>query len=384
MPGSRERVAKAFEHVAPDRTPLFEIFCQYHPIYWDVCGRNPATDARMHWDALAEGITWEELIALEARAAFEIHRHFGVDMVRLGGSSSPDLRRPVKTGPDTWELNGAEHFYNERTNLVEPSARLADSEKQTEEQVRAQIDQWDGSVGESSDAAFVVFERVKARAAAEGLDWVYMGEVGAGTGTAFWPPFMLMWLATDPGVLRAWVHMQKASAFARTRDLVARGCTVIAMGGDVGCDKGSFISPSHYREFVLPTIQEHVDLIHDLGALAVYTSDGNHWDIAEEFFFDSRADGYKEVDKAAGMTWPRLMAAGVSERVCIIGNMDARHTMCLGTVEEVRAETIECLQYGQQSPGGHILHLSHSVHEDVKVENYHALVVAYREYFGIG
>lgn len=83
------------------------------------------------------------------------------------------------------------------------------------------------------------------------------------------------------------------------------------------------------------------------------------------------------------MTWERLIAEGIDRQVCIIGNLDARYTMCLGTTEEVRAEVIACLRYGQQSPGGHILHCSHSVHEDVRPENYHAAVSAYREYFGL-
>ena len=100
-------------------------------------------------------------------------------------------------------------------------------------------------------------------------------------------------------------------------------------------------------------------------------------------FSQSGIDGYKEVDKAAGMTWPRLIEEGVAERVCIIGNIDARHTLCHGTSEEVRTEVIECLKYGERTPGGHMLHASHSVHEDVKVENYCAAVNAYREYFGM-
>jgi uroporphyrinogen decarboxylase len=207
--------------------------------------------------------------------------------------------------------------------------------------------------------------------------------VGAGTGVAFYPPFQLMWLVTEPELLRAWLEMAKAPALHLTRQLVAEGCRIIAMGGDVSSDKGPFLSPRHYREFILPVIQEHIDLIHREGALAVYTSDGTLWPIQQEFFYDSHTDGYMEVDKAAGMTFERLIAAGIAERVCILGNIDARHTLCLGTPAQVRAEVLQCLALGQASPGGHVLHASHSVHEDVKAENYFAVVAAYREYFGL-
>ena len=83
------------------------------------------------------------------------------------------------------------------------------------------------------------------------------------------------------------------------------------------------------------------------------------------------------------MTWPRLVAEGVADRVCIIGNVDARYTMCLGTLEEVKREVIECLDFGGEKPGGHVLHLTHSVHEDIPKENYYAMIDAYRDYFGM-
>jgi uroporphyrinogen-III decarboxylase len=115
----------------------------------------------------------------------------------------------------------------------------------------------------------------------------------------------------------------------------------------------------------------------------VYTSDGNHHAIKDDFFFNSEIDGYKEVDQAAGMTWPWLIENGVDREVCILGNTDARYSLCLGTPEQVKAEVRQSLDYGRQSPGGHILHNSHSVHEDVQVENYYAVIEAYREYFGL-
>ena len=45
MSASTERVARALAHQTPDHTPLFEIYSPYHPIYWDICGRTPATAA---------------------------------------------------------------------------------------------------------------------------------------------------------------------------------------------------------------------------------------------------------------------------------------------------------------------------------------------------
>lgn len=387
MSNRRERVMKAFRHESPDRTPLFEIFQPFHPIHWDICGRNIATDQALCWDALAGGIPREELVEEQAKAQFRICKHFGLDMVRLTGGGVRGMKRPEKTGAKKWRLDGVDYVLNERTKLIQPEnpgAAMADSNKIDEKELIERIENWDGKVEAPSGDSYAVYSRVRELAQDEGIDWVYMAEIGAGTGAAFYPPFQLMWLIAEPGLFRRWLDMVKAGAFARTRDMLKRGYEVIALGGDVSSDKGPFISPAHYHEFILPVIQEHVDIVHEGGGLAVYTSDGNHWPIKDDFFFNSGIDGYKEVDKAAGMTMERLVEEGVDRRVCIIGNLDARHTLCHGTEEEVREEVFNCLELGRKNPGGHILHASHSVHEDVKVENYLAAVRAYREYFGLG
>ncbi|MBI2504923.1 MAG: hypothetical protein HYW07_17025 [Candidatus Latescibacteria bacterium] len=385
MSASAERVARALAHQPPDHTPLFEIYSPYHPIYWDICGRTVATDAGMAWDAMAEGVSYEEMLRATIEAQFLVNKFFQVDMVRLNGGPPRQYTRPVKTGPRTWTLNGVKYHRDERTDLVvleNPAEEASYSHRYDEEQLRKQLEEWDGTVPPLSGPDPVV-DGVRRLAQAEGIEWTYMGEIGCGTGVAFYPPFMLMWLIEEPELIRRWMEYQMAHAFPGTRQLVESGCAVIAMGGDVSCDKGPFISPALYREFILPAIQAHVDLIHQLGAKAVYTSDGNHWPIKQEYFFDSRIDGYKEVDQAAGMHWPRLIAEGVADRICIIGNLDARHNLCHGTEESIKAEVIACLDYGRRSRGGHIIHASHSVHEDMPVANYRAAVDAYREYFGL-
>ena len=386
MRGSAERVASAFAHRAPDRTPLFEMFQQYHPIHWELCGRTVATDEALCWDALAGGISWEELTEEDARAFFAIARHFELDIVHIPPIRPRELPRPMKLGPGRWRLDGVHYALHPRTKLVvleDPSQDYADSRKILEQERIREIESWDGTVQRADPECPRVFRRVQEMAVAEGLDWRYMGEVGAGTGVAFYPPFQLMWVVSEPDLLRRWLEMVKAPAFYETQRQISWGCDIIVMGGDVSSDKGPFLSPAHYREFILPVIQEHIELIHRWGALAVYTSDGNHWPIAEDFFFNSRADGYQEVDKAAGMTMERLVAEGIDARVCILGNIDARHALCLGTTEQVKAEVRRCLELGQVTPGGHILHTSHSVHEGVQAANYHAMVDAYREFFGL-
>ncbi len=386
MAGSAERVRRAFAHQTPDRTPLFEVFWPHHPIHWDVCGRTVATDEALCWDALADGIAWQELTEADALACYTIASYFELDVVHIPPVRPRPFPRPRKLAPRRWLLDGVTYVLNERTRLVvveHPSAQDADSLKVSEVQRRHEIECWDGRVEPVDAACPEVFRRLKELAAADGKDWLYMGEVGAGTGVAFYPPFQLMWIVTEPDLLRRWLDMVKAQAFALTEREIEWGCSLIAMGGDVSGDKGPFLSPRHYHELILPVIQEHVDLIHARGALAVYTSDGNHWPIKEDFFFNSRADGYLEVDKAAGMTMERLIDEGVKDRVCILGNIDARHALCLGTPEQVQAEVRRCLELGSRTPGGHILHTSHSVHEDVRAENYHAMVAAYRQVFGL-
>jgi hypothetical protein len=49
----------------------------------------------------------------------------------------------------------------------------------------------------------------------------------------------------------------------------------------------------------------------------------------------------------------------------------------------VRVEVRACLAWDRRARGGHVLHASHSVHEDVKVTNHRAMVDAYREVFGL-
>ncbi len=143
----------------------------------------------------------------------------------------------------------------------------------------------------------------------------------------------------------------------------------------------SLLSPAHYRQFILPFLQEQSRIFHALGVFVVNGSDGYLWPIADDFLGTSGVDGYIEIDKAAGMDIGELKAR-FGDRICFIGNVDCRYTLCSGTVDDVRRETMECIRKGWGN-GGHILMSSNALHRDVKPRNYLAMVSAYRDFFGI-
>jgi hypothetical protein len=382
-----KRITGAFAHKENDRTPLFELFWPFHPIYWDICGQTVGTNQAMRWNALADGISPEELIKADAEAIFKMAKYFELDMLRVTPKGKRHFERPAKKDKNKWSLNGMDYKWDERIKLVvpdNPDGGKGFSTIEDEESARIVAESFDPNTPPNvPDDTFAVFEEIKKMAAKENIDFVYMAEVPAGTAVAGYQSFIWIWMLEEPELYLKWLGKQSSFGKAVMEEYIKRGIKVIALGGDISCDKGPIISPALYRELVLPTIKDFVNMVHEHDAYAVYTSDGNHWPIKNEFFYESNIDGYKEVDKAAGMTFERLIEEGIDRDVCIIGNIDARHTMCHGTPDKIRNEVINCLNLGRKSPGGHILHTSHSVHEDVPKENYYTMVNTYREYFGM-
>lgn len=70
------------------------------------------------------------------------------------------------------------------------------------------------------------------------------------------------------------------------------------------------------------------------------------------------------------------------DRVTLYGNVDCGNILSFGSTEEVRAHTISCLETGI-GDGGHILCASNAITASVPLENYLAVVNAYRDMFSL-
>jgi uroporphyrinogen decarboxylase len=154
------------------------------------------------------------------------------------------------------------------------------------------------------------------------------------------------------------------------------GVDVIVMPGDLAGEQTTIMSPQHFREYINPYHKELVDYTHQRGARIVKHTDGNIWPILDDLL-DAGFDGIHPIQ-------PQCMDIGevkehVAGRACIVGNIDCRSLLVLGTEEEVEASVKDTISKAAPG-GGYIISSSNSIHPNVKPENYIAMVRAAHRY----
>ena len=169
-------------------------------------------------------------------------------------------------------------------------------------------------------------------------------------------------------------------ALARIEKYIALGIEQIGVGGDFAGNR-PLISPQAYSDFIVPEVRKLSRHIHAAGCRAVNASDGNLWSVIDDFLIGCEVDGYLEIDYHAGMDMRRLKES-YGDRITLYGNLDCGNVLSFGSTEDVRRHTVECLEAGMGN-GGHILCVSNAITASVPLQNYLAVVEAYRDTFGL-
>ena len=86
----------------------------------------------------------------------------------------------------------------------------------------------------------------------------------------------------------------------RIRRQVDAGADFFMLCYDFGFNRGPFISPAHFAEFVTPYLTEIVATVHDLGKKALLHSDGNINELLDQIH-STGVDGYQSVDPQGHM-----------------------------------------------------------------------------------
>lgn len=337
---SRERVLEAVKHRRTDRTPA-----GFHA--------NPPV-----WDALFE--------KLGTTAREDVLQHLGIDLRRIDAPYKLDDSGPDADGylANMW---GVKYLPKDAQPMdpAQPRRILPFNEDTTVDDVLAHP--W-------PDASALDFSHVRERCESFGGEYALYG--------APWSPFFheigwtigqenyFVWMVTKPDVVHA-----ITSAFvdyeveATRRFLEAAGglIDIAYFGNDFGTQRGLFISPDMFQEFIRPALKRYFDVAHDHGCLVMKHSCGSVRAVLP-WYIEDGVDILDPVQvQAAGMDLPGLVR-DFGDALTFHGGVDTQHTLPFGSVDDVRTEVRSYLDLTRDR-GGYILNGSQNYIEDTPVEN---------------
>lgn len=189
-----------------------------------------------------------------------------------------------------------------------------------------------------------------------------------------------VWLEASlarPDLVGRFLDLRTETELARIGRLTAGGAELIFGGGDFASNQGPFFSPRVFRSLVLPRLQRLTAACHKAGARFLFASDGNLWPVADDLFGASGVDGYYEIDRRAGMDLRRLRDRFPD--LTLVGGNISSHTVAIGSVAEVVAETRDCLEAARER-GRILVGLSNYAMIETPAANLHAMLETIAKY----
>ncbi|MHB9025545.1 MAG: uroporphyrinogen decarboxylase family protein [Armatimonadota bacterium] len=334
---SKERVLLALQHRRPDRAPA-----NYH----------------------AHGEVTDRLIArLGLRDVEELLCRFAVDFRRIWANyylpnSEPDDEGYVR---NMWGML----WHPEKAEDDPEKRRYPFDEETTVDEVYAHP--WP-----SADA--LDFSEVGAHCARYAETYFVYG--------APWSPFFhevgwtvgqenfYIWMHTKPEVVTAIIDCMVSYEVEATRrflDACAGKLDLTYFGNDFGTQRGLFISPEQWQQFIRQPLKRFFDISHDFGCRVMQHSCGSVRDIIP-WLIEDGVDILDPVQvRAAGMDLPGLVR-DFGDRLTFHGGVDTQHTLPFGTPDDVRAEVRGYLDLTRDR-GGYILTGSQDLIADIPDEN---------------
>jgi len=143
---------------------------------------------------------------------------------------------------------------------------------------------------------------------------------------------------------------------------------------DLGMQRGPLLSPSHFKEFILPVYKTLMAPAKEAGSVVHMHSDGDLKDLADDLL-DAGVEVLNLQDLVNGLDWIERNLKG---KVCVELDLDRQSVVPHGTPMEIRAHVREAVEKLWSPEGGLIL--KHGLHPGPPIENIEALMDAMERY----
>jgi len=162
------------------------------------------------------------------------------------------------------------------------------------------------------------------------------------------------------------------------RRMIEAGVDGITFADDYGSTSAPFMSPAKFEKHIIPQLSRMVRCFRQMGVPVMMHSDGNIRPLLDGIVSGTEINAYHPIERGTGMDLKEVKQS-FGQKICLIGNVDNKTTLVTGTVEDVKAEAIDCIKTAAPG-GGYILASDHSLKDDMPNENIFALYETGRRY----
>ncbi len=276
--------------------------------------------------------------------------------IPMGGSRFMDewgrVMEPREDTRTTWWIDGAVRTENDLNEYEPPDPEKGEGYQMVEEAVRS-LDGKDVALMAQGHSGWHIAFQVRG-----GIDKI------------------LLDMYRRPRAAHKFIRKIADTCLTMIGYMIDAGVDVIFMTDDYADNRLPLMNPKLFEEFEIPNIRRVARLTRRKGVPLLKHSDGNLWPIMDQMI-EAGIMGIHPLEQGAMDL--RDGKERLGDRLCILGNVDCRFILPLGSEEEVRADVRRCIDSAAEG-GGYILSSSNSIHANCVVRNVYAMVDEARKY----
>lgn len=376
---SKERVRTTFAHREPDRVPIFEIYIAERPLA-ALLGQPPtdgATRLRNDCERIRAGDR-DGVVRDHIRDVLAAHRLLGFDLIDVHPTYGAEPLLPEEIAPNTWRYDDPAGFWSVVHWDEGPDVFFSVDSYISREGLagfKRYVEYLESLPTDPDVRMFDPLVYVLENAP----DLFILGDADVTCPTlAPWMTVYLEALIEAPELVERYMDVTMERELKGLRYQLELGVDGVIGRNDWYGKNGPFMSPRHFRRFIMPYLKMIVDECHRYGVPFIEHLDGNTMPTADELWVELGIDGYHAIEPTAGMDIG-LLKRRYGRHLTLLGNIDCGQTLTFGTEEEIRAEVRRILR--EAAPGGgFVFASSNSLHGRVPLENIWAMVRAVREF----
>ena len=173
-------------------------------------------------------------------------------------------------------------------------------------------------------------------------------------------------MADEPELLHEEAEKMCRNAIDYDLRMLDAGLDGFILCSDYCFNKGPFLSPKMFAEFVTPYLARLIETIRNHGGYAIKHTDGNIMPILDQLV-STRPHALHSIDPMAGVDIKEVKRL-VGDKVALCGNVHCA-AMQTGTDEEVIASAEYCLTYAKPG-GGYVFCTSNIPFKGLPLERY--------------